>query len=308
MIKILITEFINQNSLDLLKDKFKVHYDDKLWEKTDELKEIINDCDGLIVRNKTQVNQDILKKTDNLKFVGRLGVGLDNIDTKFCEEKNIHVQPATGMNADSVVEYVASSSLSLIKKIPLFHTGTIKGEWPRTSINSEEISGKILGLIGYGSIGKKVSKYCSNLGLNIVAYDPYLKDQNNEQDIKFVKLDEIYNVSNIISLHLPLTDETRNLINKVSFSKMKQQPIIINTSRGSVINEDDLIEAYNNNLISGFALDVFENEPIKQEFYNKINDNMNCILTPHISGVTTQSNERVCNFIADKTLEFFKNR
>ena len=160
MIKILITEFINQNSLDLLKYKFKVHYDDKLWEKTDELKEIINDCDGLIVRNKTQVNQDILKKTDNLKFVGRLGVGLDNIDTKFCEEKNIHVQPATGMNADSVVEYVASSSLSLIKKIPLFHTGTIKGEWPRTSINSEEISGKTLGLIGYGSIGKKVSNYC----------------------------------------------------------------------------------------------------------------------------------------------------
>jgi phosphoglycerate dehydrogenase-like enzyme len=308
MIKILITEFINQNSLDLLKDKFKVHYDDKLWKKTDELKEIINDCDGLIVRNKTQVNQDILKKTDNLKFVGRLGVGLDNIDTKFCEEKNIHVQPATGMNADSVVEYVASSSLSLIKKIPLFHTGTINGEWPRTSINSEEISGKTLGLIGYGTIGKKVSNYCSNLGLNIIAHDPYLKDQNNEQDVKFVKLDEIYNVSNIISLHLPLTDETRNLINKVSFSKMKQQPIIINTSRGSVINEDDLIEAYNNNLISGFALDVFENEPIKQEFYNKINDNMNCILTPHISGVTTQSNERVCNFIAEKTMEFFKNR
>ena len=212
------------------------------------------------------------------------------------------------MNADSVVEYVASSSLSLIKKIPLFHSGTIKGEWPRTSIKSEEISGKTLGLIGYGTIGKKVSNYCSNLGLNIIAYDPYLKDQNNEQDVKFVKLDEIYNVSNIISLHLPLTDETRNLINKVSFSKMKQQPIIINTSRGSVINEDDLIEAYNNNLISGFALDVFENEPIKQEFYNKINDNMNCILTPHISGVTTQSNERVCNFIADKTLEFFKNR
>ena len=308
MIKILITEFINQNSLDLLKDKFKVHYDGKLWEKTDELKEIINDCDGLIVRNKTQVNQDILKKTDNLKFVGRLGVGLDNIDTKFCEEKNIYVQPATGMNADSVVEYVASSSLSLIKKIPLFHTGTIKGEWPRTSINSEEISGKILGLIGYGSIGKKVSKYCSNLGLNIVAYDPYLKDQTSDQNIKFVELDEIYGTSNIISLHLPLTNETKNLINKNSFSKMREKPIIINTSRGSVINEDDLVEAYNANLISGFALDVFENEPVKQEFYSKINENMNCILTPHISGVTTQSNERVCNFITEKTLEFFKNR
>ena len=308
MIKILITEFINQNSLDLLNDKFKVHYDDKLWKKTDELKEIINDYDGLIVRNKTQVNQDILKKTNNLKFVGRLGVGLDNIDTKFCEEKNIHVQPATGMNADSVVEYVASSSLSLIKKIPLFHSGTIKGDWPRTSINSEEISGKTLGLIGYGTIGKKVSNYCSNLGLNIIAYDPYLKDQTSDQNVKFVELDEIYGRSNIISLHLPLTDETKNLINKSSFLQMKEKPIIINTSRGSVINEDDLIEAYNANLISGFSLDVFENEPIKESFYNKIKSNMNCILTPHISGVTTQSNERVCNFITEKTLEFFKIR
>jgi phosphoglycerate dehydrogenase-like enzyme len=212
------------------------------------------------------------------------------------------------MNADSVVEYVASSSLSLIKKIPLFHTGTIKGEWPRTSINSEEISGKTLGLIGYGTIGKKVSNYCSNLGLNIIAYDPYLKDQTADQNVKFVELDEIYGTSNIISLHLPLTDETKNLINKSSFSKMKEKPIIINTSRGSVINEDDLIKAYNVNLISGFALDVFENEPIKESFYNKIKSNMNCILTPHISGVTTQSNERVCNFITDKTLEFFKNR
>ena len=308
MTKILITEFINTNSLQTLKQSFEVHYNEKLWGQPEEIIKLIKEFDGLIVRNKTKVTKDIIDHAHTLKFVGRLGVGLDNIDTEHCKNKGIHVQPATGMNADSVVEYVASSALSLIKKIPLFNNGTIKGEWPRTTIKSEEISGKTLGLIGYGSIGKKVSKYCSNLGLNIVAYDPYLKDQNNEQDVKFVKLDEIYNVSNIISLHLPLTDETRNLINKVSFSKMKQQPIIINTSRGSVINEDDLIKAYNNNLISGFALDVFENEPIKQEFYNKINDNMNCILTPHISGVTTQSNERVCNFIADKTLEFFKNR
>src|SRR6056300_82081 len=282
MTKILITEFINNDSLNSLKEKFEIHFDEKLWDQPKEIIKLIKDFDGLIVRNKTQVTKDIIDHAHTLKFIGRLGVGLDNIDTDYCKNKDIHVQPATGMNADSVVEYVASSALSLIKKIPLFNNGTIKGEWPRTSIKSEEISGKTLGLIGYGSIGKKVSKYCSNLGLNVVAYDPYLKDEINEQDVKFVKLDEIYNVSNIISLHLPLTDETRNLINKVSFSKMKQQPIIINTSRGSVINEDDLIEAFNNN--------------------------MNCILTPHISGVTTQSNERVCNFIADKTLEFFKNR
>ena len=306
MTKILITEFMNEISLQKLKKKFEVHYDEKLYDQTEKLNKIIKDFDGLIVRNKTNVTKNLLDKANNLKFIGRLGVGLDNIDTEYCKDKKINVQPATGMNADSVVEYVVSSSLSLIKKIPLFNNGTIKGEWPRTNIKSEEINGKTLGLIGYGSIGRKVSKYCLNLGLNIIAYDPYLKNQNVEKNITFVELDKIYEVSDIISLHIPLTNETKNLINKVSFYKMKQKPIIINTSRGSVINENDLIDAYNNNHISGFALDVFENEPIKNSLYNKINEDMNCILTPHISGVTTQSNERVCNFVANKTIEFFK--
>ena len=307
MTKILITEFMNEISLQNLKKNFEVHYDEKLCGQTEKLNKIIKDFDGLIVRNKTNVTKNLLDNANNLKFIGRLGVGLDNIDTEYCKDKKINVQPATGMNADSVVEYVVSSSLSLIKKIPLFNNGTIKGEWPRTNIKSEEINGKTLGLIGYGSIGRKVSKYCLNLGLNIIAYDPYLKNQNVEKNITFVELDQIYEVSDIISLHIPLTNETKNLINKVSFYKMKQKPIIINTSRGSVINENDLIDAYNNNHISGFALDVFENEPIKDSFYNKINVDMNCILTPHISGVTTQSNERVSNFIANKTIEFFKN-
>tara|TARA_B100000965_G_C19495836_1_gene715178 strand:- start:182 stop:1111 length:930 start_codon:yes stop_codon:yes gene_type:complete len=306
MTKILITEFINENSLKNLKKNLEVHYDEKLYEQTEKLIKIIKDFDGLIVRNKTKVTKNLLDNASNLKFIGRLGVGLDNIDAEYCKNKKIHVQPATGMNADSVVEYVISSSLSLIKKIPLFNNGTTKGEWPRTKIKSEEINGKTLGLIGYGSIGKKVSMYCSNFGLNIIAHDPYLNGQTNEENIKFVELNEIYELSDIISLHIPLTDETKNLINKDSFIRMKQKPIIINTSRGSVVNENDLINAYNNNLVSGFALDVFENEPIKDSLYNKINGNMNCILTPHISGVTTQSNERVSNFIANKTIEFFK--
>ncbi len=144
--------------------------------------------------------------------------------------------------------------------------------------------------------------------MNIIAYDPYLEDQTNDKYANFVELNKIYEVSDIISLHLPLTKETKNLINKVSFSKMKQKPIIINTSRGSIVNENELIDAYKNNLISGFALDVFENEPIEDSLYNQINKDMNCILTPHISGVTTQSNERVCDFIVDKVFEFFKTK
>jgi (S)-sulfolactate dehydrogenase len=304
--KILITEFINQNSFEHLNKKFDVRYDEKLFENENEITRIIKDYDGLIVRNKTQVNLSILKNALKLKFIGRLGVGLDNIDTGYCKSKNIHVQPATGMNADSVAEYVVSSSMSLIKKIPMFHNGTVKGEWPRTTIKSIEINQKYLGIIGFGTIGKKVAEYSSKNGLKILAYDPYVKEINNKEiDVKLSNLKEIFEKSDIISIHLPLTDETKNIINKSSFSQMKNKPIIINTSRGGIINENDLIEAYNKNNISGFALDVFEKEPIESEFYKKIKLDMNCILTPHISGVTTESNIRVSDYIVKKITDFF---
>ena len=306
MIKILITEFINQNSLENLNKKFDVKYDEKLYENEKQLITMIKDYEGLIVRNKTQVNLDILKNALKLKFIGRLGVGLDNIDTEYCKNKKIHVQPATGMNADSVAEYVVSSSMSLIKKIPMFHNGTIKGEWPRTTIKSLEIKQKNLGIIGFGIIGKKVAEYSSKNGLKILAYDPYVKEINDKEiDAKLSSLKEIYEKSDIISIHLPLTDETKNMVNKLSFSQMKNKPIIINTSRGGIINESDLIEAYHKNIISGFALDVFENEPIESKFYHKIKPGMNCILTPHISGVTTESNIRVSDFIVKKITDFF---
>jgi len=307
MTKILITEFINQDSLNDLNNIFETKFNEKLWEKNEELTEIIKDYDGLIVRNKTQVSEHILSNAKNLKFIGRLGVGLDNIDTEFCKTKNIHVQPATGMNADSVAEYVVSSSMSLIKKIPILHNGTVKGNWPRTTIKSAEINGKCIGVVGFGTIGRKVAEYSLKNGLNVLAYDPYIKELgDNEKDYRLSSLEDIFQNADIVSLHLPLTEETKNLINKSSFSKMQKHPIIINTSRGSVVNENDLIEAYNQNLISGFALDVFENEPITNDLYEKIKPDMNCILTPHISGVTTESNIRVSNFIVKKTIEFFK--
>ena len=305
--KILITEFMEAKSVEILKNFFDVTVDKSLSLNHNELKKIISNFDILIVRNKTQVNKEILANASSLKFIGRLGVGLDNIDTEYCRNNNIHVQPATGMNADSVAEYVINSSLSLLKNVPLMHQETSLGNWPRTSISSRELNGKIFGLMGFGLIAKKVSTLAKIFNAHIIAYDPFIDPSiANEFNIKLVEINEIFEQANVISIHLPLTPKTQNLLNYDAFIKMQKQPIIINSSRGSIINEHDLLKAYDEKLISGFALDVYETEPAPKIFLNTIKDNTNCILTPHIAGVTEESNIRVSDFIANSVKEFFK--
>tara|TARA_Y100001970_G_scaffold105151_1_gene131719 strand:+ start:1934 stop:2857 length:924 start_codon:yes stop_codon:yes gene_type:complete len=304
--KILITEFMDVEYVELLKTNFDVTVDHDLSTNNSELKKIINSFDALIVRNKTQVNKEVLDKANNLKFVGRLGVGLDNIDTEYCKNHNIHVQPATGMNADSVAEYVFNTALTLLKNIPLIHQETLKGNWPRTSISSRELRGKTIGLLGFGLIAKKVSTLAKVFDTQIIAYDPYLDSSvGNQFNAKLLDLNEVFKLSDVISVHLPLTKNTKNILNYAAFEKMLKQPIIINSSRGSIVNEEDLLRAYEEKLISGFALDVYNSEPAPKTFLEKIKKNTNCILTPHVAGVTEESNKRVSEFIANALKEFF---
>ena len=305
--KILITEFMEAKSLEMLQSIFDVTADQDFSTNTNELKKIISNFDALIVRNKTQVNKEVLENAPNLKFIGRLGVGLDNIDIEFCKTNNIHVQPATGMNANSVAEYVINTSLSLLKNIPLIHQETSIGNWPRTSISSRELRDKTIGLLGFGLIAKKVSNLAKVFNAQIIAYDPYVDSSvGNEFDTKLLDINEIFKLSDVISIHLPLTDKTKNLLNYESFKKMLKKPIIINSSRGSIINEEDLLKAYDEKLISGFALDVYDREPVQKSFLERIQSNTNCILTPHVAGVTEESNVRVSEFIANAVKEFFK--
>jgi len=306
MKNILITEFMNEDSVNLLKKNFNVNYDKTMFESEEKIKKEISNCEAIIVRNKTQLQKSILDNALNLKFVGRLGVGLDNIDKEYCKKKNIHIQTATGMNADSVAEYVIGSSLYLIKNIILFDNNTKKGFWPRSSFTSYELKDKIFGLIGFGAIGKKVCKLAQSFCAKVISYDPYINSNlKNEFNLKFTTFDEVIKNSNIISIHVPLNEETKNLINSNVFNKMSKKPILINTSRGSIVNEKDLIVAYKNKNISGFALDVFGKEPVEDNFYKQIDDTFNCILTPHISGVTQESNKKISEFIANKLITFF---
>mgnify|MGYP001172470937 FL=1 len=307
MKKVLITEFMEQDSVDKMSENFDVTYDTSLHENQAKLSSLISNTDAVIVRNKTQLTEDLLSKAKQLTFVGRLGVGLDNIDTDYCSNNGIFVQPATGMNADSVAEYVITCSLSLLKNIPIAHHGTSSGQWPRTSIESRELGRKTLGLLGFGVIGKKVSRLAQVFGAKVIAYDPFVPESEaSKHNVSLVKQEDLFALSDVISIHLPLTDQTRDLINARSFNLMKQNPIIINSSRGSIVNEKDLLQDYSEKIISGFALDVFSSEPVEEDFYKHISNSMNCILTPHNSGVTTESNVRVSQFIAEKTINFLR--
>ena len=306
MINILISEFMNEESIKTLKKNFNVKYDKDLFQNEKKIKEEIPNFEAIIVRNKTQLQKNILDHATKLKFIGRLGVGLDNIDKEYCEKKNIHVQIASGINADSVSEYVVGSSLHLIKNITLFNNETKKGLWPRSSFKSRELKEKTFGLIGFGAIGKKVCELAQSFGAKVISYDPYVdKKLEKEFNIKFLPFDDVIANSDIISIHVPLNKETKSLINANAFNKMSKKPVLINTSRGSIVHEDDLLNAYKNKIISGFALDVFENEPVDKKFYSKIDDAFNCIITPHISGVTEESNKKISEFITNKLINFF---
>ena len=298
---ILITEFMDEDAVNLLKKKYDVYYDISLAEDSNSLVKLINKMKALIVRNKTLVTRELIENAPNLTCVGRLGVGLDNIDLNACEEQNITVYPALGANSHSVAEYVICASMLLLRKAYFKKNEMIAGNWPRQESSGSEVYGKTLGLIGFGDIAQKTRDLALGLGIKTVAYDPYLdKDSNVWKETKNLLLDNLLSISDIISLHIPLTKETKNLIDEKKLRLIKNSSVIINTSRGGIIDENSLAKLLKENKIGGAALDVFNKEPINKVNAKKFEGLDNLILTPHIGGVTKESNERVSKMIAKK--------
>ncbi len=298
---ILITEFMDEDAINLLKKKYDVYYDISLAEDSNSLVKLINKMKALIVRNKTLVTRELIENAPNLTCVGRLGVGLDNIDLNACEEQNITVYPALGANSHSVAEYVICASMLLLRKAYFKKNEMIAGNWPRQESSGSEVYGKTLGLIGFGDIAQKTRDLALGLGIKTVAYDPYLdKDSIIWKETKNLPLDNLLSISDIISLHIPLSKETKNLIDEKKLRLIKNSSVIINTSRGGIIDENSLAKLLKENKIGGAALDVFNKEPINKENAKKFEGLDNLILTPHIGGVTKESNERVSKMIAEK--------
>jgi (S)-sulfolactate dehydrogenase len=291
MSEIVICEFMDEAiAKDVLKS-FDVLYDAALVDDRAALLASLADARAVIVRNRTQVDAELLDHAPRLEAVGRLGVGLDNIDLDLCKARNVTVYPATGANDLAVAEYAISAALLLLRGVWQAGPQVVAGKWPRSSSMGREASGKRFGLIGF------------------CAYDPYLPHEDEAwSGIDPVSLQDIAETCDVVSVHVPLTNETRHLIDADFIGKMKQGAILINTARGGVVDERALVNALRAGKLGGAALDVFESEPVHASGGMTFESVPNLLLTPHIAGISEESNLRVSRVTAENVARHLRGQ
>jgi len=300
MPEIVISEFMDEAAIRASFAGREVLYDPKLVDDPARLAAAVRDARALIVRNRTQVRGALLEAATQLQVVGRLGVGLDNIDVTACEARGIAVYPATGANDLSVAEYVITAALMLLRRAWFASARVAAGEWPRTELMGRELSGKRLGLVGYGAIARVTGRMARGLGMSVAAYDPLLPaDHAAWADASPQPLPELLATSDVVSLHVPLTDATRNMIDAGALAGMRRGAILVNAARGGIVDEAALCAALRSGHLGGAALDVFAREPVDAASGASFVGVPNLILTPHIAGVTDESNVRVSAVTAE---------
>jgi (S)-sulfolactate dehydrogenase len=310
MADVVVTEFLDPGPLEDLKRHYSVHVDTALWNKPDQLAAELASAVGIIVRNRTQVTASVIAKAPKLKVVGRLGVGLDNIDLDACKARGIVVCPAIGANAVSVAEYVIGSALFLARATAYtMSSRLIAGEWPREAAGAGwEIAGKRLGIIGYGNIGQTVAGRARAMGMSVAAFDDYVPANSPAwNDTTRQTLDDLLAASDVVSLHCPLTPETRHLLDARRLALMKKGALLINAARGGVVHEIALADALKSGHLGGAAMDVFDVEPIDVKSGSVFRDVPNLILTPHVAGVTRESNDRISTITVENVLRVLKS-
>jgi (S)-sulfolactate dehydrogenase len=307
MTRILITEFMDERAVAQLAAKHEVEYDPKLVDDAARLAKLATSVDAVIVRNRTQVRGALIEALSRCRVVGRLGVGLDNIDVAGCEKRGMKVIPATGANAASVAEYVLGTAMLLLRTAYAAQvtTDVAAGRWPRNAYsNGREIGGRTLGLIGFGSIGQLTAAKAKAMGMNVIAHDAMMKADHPAfaaAGVRCATLDEVVAQSDVVSLHVPLLDSTRGLFDAKRIAAMKPGAVLINTARGGIVDDKALAAALRSGQLGGAAIDVFETEPLPASPHFVGCPNL--VLTPHVAGVTSEANERVSFLIADKVNE-----
>ena len=300
---VVVTETMDSGAVALMREKLEVSYQPDLHADPKLLRDVAASARALVVRNQTQVDQELLEHCPTLEIVGRLGVGLDNIDTGACEQRGIDVVPATGTNAIAVAEYVIAAILILFRAAFGATSRVVAGEWPRQHLVGREVSGKELGLIGLGSIAREVASRAHALGMKVMAYDPYLTAESPAWELASrAELDDVIRGSDAISVHVPLDESTRHLIDRSALESMRQGSVLVNTSRGGIVDEEALVDALTSGHLGGAALDVFDSEPLDSASGQRFSDLPNLLLTPHIAGITAESNIRTGRVIAEAVL------
>ncbi len=307
--KIVISEFMDESALAGFSKADRVHYAPGLVDDRTALVKEVADADALIVRNRTKVDENLLSAAPNLKVVGRLGVGLDNIDLNACKQRAVRVCPATGANTLSVAEYVIAATLILLRGAYTANEAMIAGTWPRQTLIGGEASGRTIGMIGYGEIARAVAVRARALGMQIAAFDPFLPKADAVWDgvRRFTDLGSLLANVDVISLHVPLTDQTRDLIDADAIALMKPDAILINTARGGIVDEAALADALRNAKIGGAALDVFADEPLSLQSASCFEGVPNLILTPHVAGVTNEGDARVTSVTVENVKRELNN-
>ncbi len=307
MPRIVITEFMDETAVEQLRGRFDTLYDPKLVDQPDALAQALTDAEAIVVRNRTQVRGALLEQGPKLRVVGRLGVGLDNIDLEACKARSVEVIPATGANAQAVAEYVIGTAMVLLRGAYRSTAEVADGKWPRAPLSQgRELGGKTMGLVGFGGIGQLTARMAEALGMTTIAYDPHVPDAvfgNGSVGSERVDLDTLLQRADVVSLHIPLNDQTRNLFSSQRLGAMKPGAILVNTARGGIVDEAALADSLRRSHLGGAALDVFADEPLQQGL---LNDVPNLLLTPHIAGVTIESNQRVSTMIADRVAAFLE--
>lgn len=296
--KILITDGLEENGQSILRAASQV--DDKAGLSASDLIQTVGDYDALVVRGRTKVNAQVLETAKKLKVIGRAGVGVDNIDLEAAKKRGVTVVNAPTSTTLAVSELTFGLLLALAREIPRADAAMKKGEWLKKELEGVELNGKTLGIIGYGRIGMEVGKRAVAFGMNVLAYDPFVQ----ESDIKArgaepVSIQDLYEWSDFISLHLPLNVQTRDLIGPLAFSEMKDGVRIVCAARGGIIDESALLAALNSGKVAGAALDVFATEPPGATDLVK---HPKVIATPHIGAQTIEAQARAAEDIAHEVL------
>jgi len=302
--KVLVSDNLSPIGVDILK-KAGLNVDVKTGMTPDELKACIGEYAGIVIRSATKLTADVLDAATNLKVIGRAGSGLDNVDKNAASKKGIVVMNTPGGNTITTAEHAFAMLMALSRKIPQATASMKAGKWEKKKFMGVELYGKTLGIVGIGNIGSQVARMAHGLGMNIIAYDPFLSDEKAEE-MGVVKMDvkELFTKADFITLHTPLTAETKYIVNKDTLKTMKDGVRIINCARGGIINEEDLYDAIKSGKVAGAALDVFEKEPPQGHPLLELDE---VICSPHLGASTTEAQENVAVKVAEQISDYLVN-